>query len=251
MYGLSETTGTTTINHYNDFSLEHAGKTMVGAHLKISDPDEEGQGEIVVKGRHIMMGYFKNEEATRECIDQDGYFKTGDQGRIDEGGFIKITGRIKELIITAGGENIAPVPIEDCFKGICPECSNIMLIGENRRFIAALITFKVEVDMEKFMPSTILEPEIARYFKLLCGITIKTSEEACDNQKIKEYIKKCINETNQKSVSKAAHIKEFRLIPMDFSHPGGELTPTMKLKRKVTEAKFGDIVDGIYNTAKM
>ncbi len=95
-----------------------------------------------------MLGYFKNEEATIECMDEEGYFKTGDQGRLDEGGYLKITGRIKELIITAGGENIAPVPIEETFKFECPACSNIMVIGENQRFMAALITFKVEIDIK-------------------------------------------------------------------------------------------------------
>ena len=86
-----------------------------------------------------MMGYLKNREATTDCITKDGFFKTGDQGRFDKGGYLKITGRIKELIITAGGENIAPVPIEDTFKEQCPICSNIMLIGENRRSGAHLL----------------------------------------------------------------------------------------------------------------
>lgn len=131
MYGLSETTGSSTVNFMNDFSLNHAGMTAAGCHIKISNPDEEGKGEIKIKGRHVMMGYLKNDKATIECIDEDGYFCTGDQGRIDKGKFLKITGRIKELIITAGGENVAPVPIEDTFKIFCPVCSNIMLIGEN------------------------------------------------------------------------------------------------------------------------
>jgi len=131
MYGLSETSGSTTISYLRQFSLNHAGQQMSGAHIKIADQDEKGQGEIRILGRHVMMGYLKNEQATKECIDEYGYFKTGDQGRIDKGGYLKITGRIKELIITAGGENVAPVPIEDNFKEACPACSNIMLIGEN------------------------------------------------------------------------------------------------------------------------
>ena len=131
MYGLSETSGSSTISYLRQFSLNHAGQQMSGAHIKIADQDEKGQGEIRILGRHVMMGYLKNEQATKECIDEYGYFKTGDQGRIDKGGYLKITGRIKELIITAGGENVAPVPIEDNFKEACPACSNIMLIGEN------------------------------------------------------------------------------------------------------------------------
>lgn len=112
-----------------------------------------------------MMGYLKNEQATMECIDEHGYFKTGDQGRIDKGGFLKITGRIKELIITAGGENVAPVPIEDNFKISCPACSNIMLLGENQRFMAALITFKVDIDMTTGLPSNKLMADAQKYIK--------------------------------------------------------------------------------------
>ena len=192
-----------------------------------------------------MMGYLKNEEATKECIDSEGYFKSGDLGRLD-GHFLKITGRIKELIITAGGENIAPVPIEDQFKLHCPACSNIMLVGENRRFMAALITFKVFVDMKTGVPSHDLEKEAIDFFKENCGVAIKTSEEACKNDKIIALIQKCVESTNSKLVSKAAHIKKFKLLPEDFSIPGGEFTPTMKLKRKATEIKYAKEIEKIY-----
>jgi long-chain-fatty-acid--CoA ligase ACSBG len=113
-----------------------------------------------------MMGYLKNEQATRECIDENGYFKSGDQGRLDNGQrFLKITGRIKELIIGAGGENIAPVPIEDAFKLHCPACANIMIVGEQQRFMGALITFKVDIDMATGMPSKDLIPEAVAFIK--------------------------------------------------------------------------------------
>ena len=163
-----------------------------------------------------------------------------------EKGFLKITGRIKELIITAGGENVAPVPIEDNFKLFCPACSNIMLLGENQRFMAALITFKVDIDMTTGMPSNKLTNEAVKFFKEQTGETFKTSDEAVKSQKVFELVQKCVAETNKKSVSKAAHIKKFKLLPVDFSMPGGELTPTMKLKRKVTEKKYKKEVDEIY-----
>lgn len=199
-----------------------------------------------------MMGYFKNEEATKASIDKDGYFKTGDQGRF-ENGFLKITGRIKELIITAGGENIAPVPIEDNFKLECPACSNIMMIGENERFMAALITFKVDIDMAKGgVPSKNLDPLAVQYFKDTLGLDLKTSDEACTNEQVIDHVQKCVDATNKKSVSKAAYIKKFKLISMDFSQQGGELTPTMKLMRKVTEKKFQKEIREIYDDqAKM
>lgn len=135
-----------------------------------------------------MMGYLKNEKATLECIDEQGYFATGDQGRIENKKFLKITGRIKELIITAGGENVAPVPIEDFFKQSCAACSNIMLIGENQRFMAAIITFKVDIDMSTGTPSNKLTPEVVKYFKDNAGVDITTSDEACSNKAIFEHI---------------------------------------------------------------
>ena len=217
MYGLSETTGTTTVAFMNDFSLKHAGKQLGGAHIRIADPDEKGQGEIQIKGRHVMLGYLKNKEATVDCMTADGYFKTGDQGLLDKGGFLKITGRIKELIITAGGENVAPVPIEDNFKAECPVCSNIMLIGENRRFMAALVTLKAEMDMKTGLPSKQLLPETADFLKKTVGISVKTTTEACNSKELTAFIQKCVEGTNAKSVSRAAHIKKFLLLDNDFS----------------------------------
>ena len=112
-----------------------------------------------------MMGYLKNEEATIKTLDSQGYIKSGDKGKIDAQGFLRITARIKELITTAGGENIAPVPIEDNFKLFCPPCANIMMIGEQERFMGALITFKVDIDMKTGLPSRTLMEEAKTFFK--------------------------------------------------------------------------------------
>lgn len=146
VYGMSETTGATTMQNVKNFRLDSAGFSVPGADLKIDNPDEHGEGEICMRGRNTMMGYLKNDKATMEAMDEQGYIKSGDKGKIMKDGHLKITGRIKELIIGAGGENIAPVPIEDNFKETCPPCSNIMVVGEQQRFMAALITFKVDVD---------------------------------------------------------------------------------------------------------
>lgn len=131
VYGMSETTGTATINTFQAFKLDKCGATMPGTDIKIHNPDENGEGEILMRGRNTMMGYLKNETATISTIDKDGFIMSGDKGKIDADGFLSITGRIKELIITAGGENVAPVPIEENFKAIFVACSNIMVIGEN------------------------------------------------------------------------------------------------------------------------
>ena len=165
LYGMSESTGATTVHTLTKFNLTSAGWAMPGTDLRIDNPDENGEGEICMRGRNTMMGYLKNEKATLETIDSQGYVKSGDKGKINDQGFLYITGRIKELIITAGGENIAPVPVEDNFKLFCPPCSNIMLVGEQQRFMACLITFKVEVDMKTGLPSHDLTQEAQSFFK--------------------------------------------------------------------------------------
>lgn len=191
-----------------------------------------------MRGRNIMMGYLKNEEATIGTLDSQGYLKSGDKGKIDANGFLKITGRFKELIISAGGENISPVLVEDNFKLECAACSNMMMVGEQQRFMAALITFKVEVDPKSGVPSRELTAESIADFKKNVGVSITTTDEAIAEPKVSEYIKKCIEASNKKSVSRAAHIRKFKLLPDDFSIPGGELTPTLKLKRSVTVKKY-------------
>lgn len=153
VYGMSETTGATTIHSALNFRLDTAGYAVAGSDLKIGNPDEHGEGEILMRGRNTMMGYLKNEQATIDTIDAQGFIKSGDRGRIEKDGHLKITGRIKEIIIGAGGENIAPVPIEDNFKEVCPACSNIMMVGEQQRFMSALITFKVDVEPTSGQPS--------------------------------------------------------------------------------------------------
>jgi long-chain-fatty-acid--CoA ligase ACSBG len=127
---MSETTGAHIYMRHNKFKLTTSGMTLPGCDILIDRPDEKGEGEICMRGRNIMMGYLKNEAATADTIDNAGFLHSGDRGIVDPDGFLRITGRIKELIITAGGENVAPVPIEDNFKETCPPCANIMVVGE-------------------------------------------------------------------------------------------------------------------------
>lgn len=246
VYGMSETTGATTIHSAANFRLDTAGFSMPGCDLKIDKPDEHGEGEICMRGRNTMMGYLKNDQATIETIDADGFVKSGDKGKIEKDGHLKITGRIKELIITGGGENIAPVPVEDNFKISCPPCSNIMMVGEMQRFMACLVTFKVDIDPKTGLPSQNLMAEASAFFKKELGLDLKTADQACKDPKVIEYVQKCIEATNKKSVSRAAHIRKFELVPVDFSIPGGELTATLKLKRKVTEKKYQALIDKMF-----
>lgn len=167
-------------------------------------------------------------------------------------GFLKITGRIKELIITAGGENVAPVPIEDNFKTLVPFVSNIMVIGDDKKFLSALISFKVDIDPKTGEPSATLSPECINSMKTLVGVEPKTVDEAKQDSKILAFITKAIEATNKKSVSRAAHVRKWHYIPTDFSVPGGELTPTLKLKRRVTEKKYAaDILRMYEDEAKL
>ena len=126
--------------------------------MKIDNPDKDGHGEVCMRGRNIFMGYYKNPQATMEAFDKDGYLHSGDIGLIEDE-HLEITGRIKELIITAGGENVAPLVIEMQFKALCPFCSNIVVIGDKRNFLSAVVTLKVEEDMKTLEPSHNLSGE--------------------------------------------------------------------------------------------
>ena len=251
LYGLSETTGNHVLHNFSKFNLQTSGFSMPGTQTKIDNPDENGDGEILLRGRQTMMGYLNNEKATIATLTSDGFLRTGDRGRLNPEGFLQITGRIKELIITAGGENIAPVGVEDKFKLQCPPCSNIMLVGEGQRFLGALITFKVDIDPKTGIPTRNLMLEAREFFKQELGLTISTSDQAIAEPKVQAYIEQCVKETNKRAISRAANIRKFHLLPDDFSIPGEELTPTLKLRRNVTSAKYKTIIDKMFAEAKL
>ena len=184
IYGLSETTGNHVLHNLNKFNLTTSGFSMPGAITKIDNPDKDGEGEILLRGRQTMMGYLNNEKATIATLTSDGFLKTGDKGRLHPDGFLIITGRIKELIITAGGENIAPVGIEDKFKVQCPPCSNIMIVGEGQRFLGALITFKVDMDPKTGLPTRNLMLETRQFFQKELGLSLSTSDQAIAEPKV-------------------------------------------------------------------
>lgn len=143
IYGMSESTGPHTICLPKMFKVGSVGQTVPGCYTQIMNPDKEGNGEICMGGRNVCMGYLLMEDKTHEAIDNDGWLHSGDIGKLDRDGFLYITGRIKELIITAGGENIPPVFIEDSLKAELPCISNAMLIGDKRKFLSILLTMKV------------------------------------------------------------------------------------------------------------
>lgn len=124
-------------------SAQSVGRVLPGTEMKCSNPDANGHGELLTKGRHVFMGYIGDEERTKEALDDNGWLHTGDMGYVDAEGFVYLTGRLKELIITAGGENIPPVHVESLVKNQLPCVSNAFLIGDHRKYLTMLLTLKV------------------------------------------------------------------------------------------------------------
>jgi len=245
-YGMSETTGITTLCLFPyQVKMGTVGFGLTDDMIKISDDNE-----ILLKGRSIMMGYLNNVEKTLETFTTDGYLKTGDLGSLVMGNngktnILKITGRKKELIITAGGENIAPVPIEDKIKYSCPIISNIILIGDKKKFLSVLITLRVVIDEDTLLPTEELDNNCKIALKKI-GIESTNLNEIIDNISVINLIQKSIDEYNTTAVSRAQRVQKFKILNTDFSVPGGELTETQKLKRTVVTNKYDNEINNLY-----
>jgi long-subunit acyl-CoA synthetase (AMP-forming) len=224
VYGMSESTAITAISTPDRYHTGRAGFTLPGAEVKIAD-----DGEILFRGRHVCMGYFKNKEATEESLDPEGWFHSGDIGEFDTEGFLKVTDRKKELLITAGGENIAPQVIEGMLKAI-PIVNQVVVIGDRRKYLSALIT---------------LDPEKLAAEAAAAGSPAKDTASAAACEKFRAHMQKQVDEVNQ-SLARVQTIKKFTIIPEEFSIEGGELTPTMKMKRRVINKKYAEKIEGMY-----
>jgi long-chain-fatty-acid--CoA ligase ACSBG len=245
VYGMSESCGATTWSTPECHKWGSVGFPLPGTEIKIdhdSSRDKPGEGEICFRGRHIMQGYMNNEAKCKSAIDAEGWLHSGDVGRIDEEGLVYITGRIKELIITAGGENIAPVPIEDAIKANCPFISNIMMVGDKRKYNVALVTLKSVEDKETGGHKDELDGAAKDTFG---DISVT---EAMDKQEVLDAIQEGITKYNKSAlcVSNAQKIQYFKVLDKDFSVPGGDLTATLKLKRSVVAEKYADVIDSMY-----
>ncbi|NXL72992.1 ACBG2 ligase, partial [Leptocoma aspasia] len=247
LYGMSESSGPHTMSVPHAFKLGSCGKELTGCHTLIHKPDRDGIGEICFSGRHIFMGYLNMEDKTKEAIDEDGWLHSGDLGKHDKDGFLFITGRIKELIITAGGENIPPVPIEDAVKSAVPIISNAMLVGDKAKFLSMLLTLKSVVDAETGEPRDDLAPEALEFCQKLGSKATKVSEIISSKDKaVYAAIQKGISAVNEGAVSNAQKVQKWVLLEKDFSLFGGELGPTMKLKRPVVAQKYRDQIAQFY-----
>ena len=235
-YGLSESTGPAFTNFESNIST--VGKPLPGTQGKIIGKDSDGVGEICFRGRNRFMGYWKNDEATKEAIDNKGYLHSGDQGYFNKEGNLIISGRIKELIVTAGGENVAPLPIEDAFKEKCKICSNVIVIGDDKKYLSAFVTLKTDHE-GKFLKEAEMDLKAI-------GTEAVNIIEAINCNKVKAYIEKCLDDVNKIAISKAQKIKKYKILTHDFSIDTGEFTPTMKLKRKFVAQKYSKEIEQMY-----
>jgi long-chain acyl-CoA synthetase len=225
-YGLTETSAAITVNRVRGLKVGTVGKLVPGNSMAIAD-----DGELLVKGGVVFSGYWRNEEATRDAIDTEGWFHTGDLGSIDEDGFLSITGRKKEIIVTAGGKNVAPAVLEDQLRAH-PLISQAMAVGDAKPFIGALIA---------------LDPEAFEAWKKQHGKDAGASvNDLKDDPDLVAEIDLAIKEANQ-AVSKAEAIRKFRILPVDFTIDTGELTPTLKVKRNVVAEKYAADIEKLYS----
>ncbi|AGZ49343.1 AMP-dependent synthetase/ligase [Mycobacterium kansasii] len=225
-YGLTETSAAITVNQVGALKIGTVGKLVPGNSLRIA-----GDQELLVRGGVVFSGYWRNEQATEEAF-TDGWFRTGDLGAIDEDGFLSITGRKKELIVTAGGKNVAPAVLEDQLRAH-PMISQAMVVGDAKPFIGALIT----IDPEAFVGWKQRNSKPA---------DASVGDLAIDPDLVAE-IDAAVKQANL-AVSHAESIRKFRILGVDFTEDTGELTPTMKVKRKVVAEKFADEIEAIYTS---
>jgi len=223
-YGLTETCPSLTFNRADNFKFGSVGQAQPGVELKIA-PD----GEILGRGRNIAKGYFKKPEATAEVFLPEGWFATGDIGKIDADGFLYITDRKKDLIVTAGGINIAPQNIENLLKGD-PFISQAMVHGDKRPYPVALIT---------------LNPEELATFARAQGILVTDPAALAKHPKVIERVSRIVEERNA-GLQSYAKIKKFAILPADFTIDNGLLTPTLKVKRKIITEKHKELLDSLY-----
>jgi long-chain acyl-CoA synthetase len=224
-YGLTETSAPSTVNQPDAIKIGTVGRPLpsVGIHIA-------SDGEVLISGPHLFRGYWQNEAATKEAIDPEGWFHTGDLGELDADGFLSITGRKKEIIVTAGGKNVAPAVLEDTVRAH-PLISQAMVVGDQQPFIACVVT----IDPEAFDPWKERTGKPA-------GATVA---DLVDDADLRAEVQGAVDAAN-KGVSKAEGIKKFVILPRDFTEEGGEMTPSLKLKRHVIMKQYAEDVAALY-----
>jgi long-chain acyl-CoA synthetase len=222
-YGMTETTGVTHMGSEFDFKLGSVGKAIPGTEVRIG----EG-GEIIVKHKGIFQGYYRDEENTKEVL-EDGWMHTGDVGEIDDEGYLKITDRMKDLIITAGGKNIAPQYIENQLK-FSPYINDAIVIGDKRKYLTAII---------------VIDEENVLKFAQDAKVQFTTFATLTKTQEVIDLIQQEINEVNRQ-MARVENIRKFRILDKKLYTEDGEVTPTMKVKRKSINEQFADLIESMY-----
>jgi long-chain acyl-CoA synthetase len=225
-YGLTETTAAVTVNNPEAIRIGTVGRPIPGTTARVAE-----DGELIFKSPVVFAGYWQNDTATKESIDDEGWFHTGDIGEIDADGFVKITGRKKELIVTAGGKNVAPAVLEDRVRAhwLVSQC---LVVGDQQPFIAALVT----IDPESF-PAWLEQNGLP---------ATTTVAEVADNAALKAEIQAAIDDAN-KAVSHAESIRKFTILPIDWTEDGGQVTPSMKLKRNVVSKEHAAEIEELFS----
>jgi long-chain acyl-CoA synthetase len=223
-YGLTESCAATAFNPWDRQKIGTVGQPLPGSVVRIAD-----DGEVLLHGEHVFSGYWNNESATAEAL-ADGWFHTGDIGTLDEDGYLSITGRKKEILVTAGGKNVAPAVIEDRIRGhaLVAEC---MVVGDGRPFVGALVTLDEEF--------------LARWASDHGKPAGSTAASLRDDTDLQAELQKAIDDGNA-AVSKAESVRKFRILPSQFTEEAGHITPSLKLKRNVVAKDFADEIEAIY-----
>jgi len=224
-YGLTETTSAATFNGTDVQKIGTVGRPLPGVAVGIAD-----DGEVLIKGGVVMQGYWRDDAATKEAIDPEGWLHTGDIGELDEDGYLRITGRKKEIIITAGGKNIAPALLEDRIRASAL-ISQCMVVGDGQPFISALVSID-----EEALPGWAKSNEKTGH----------TLDALIDDPDLAAAVQAVIDDANQ-AVSRPESIREFRILPEDLTIDGGQLTPTLKVKRAVVMEEYADVLHEIYH----
>ena len=229
-YGLTETTAGITLNTLDAQRVGSVGRPVPGCAVRIAE-----DGEVMLRGDIVFQGYWHNEDASKEALEDDGWFHSGDIGELDDAGFLTITGRKKEIIVTAGGKNVAPAVLEDRLRAH-PLVGQCIVVGDQKPFISALVT---------------IDPEALPGWRERNGKPEGaggSASDLVDDPELRGEIAAAVEEANQ-AVSRAEQIRKFRILPADFSEAGGELTPTMKVKRKVVVDTYSGEIEALYSGA--
>jgi long-chain acyl-CoA synthetase len=223
-YGLTETSTVTTVNRLERYKFGTVGKALPGARIRIAQ-----DGEILVAGGHVFREYYNDPSATREAIDQEGWLHTGDIGVLDEEGFLRITDRKKDIIVTSGGKNIAPQNVENLLKNDS-FISQAFVYGDRKKYLTALIT---------------LSPDEILAWAAKNGIPERDLQALAKRPEVEKLIRDRVEEINR-GLASFEQVKRFALLGTDFSQETGELTPTLKIRRKVVVGKYGGLLDALY-----